>query len=348
MALIQEIQVKINGAKLADKIAKSLLSARISFDLEMSDAFHLTFEDADQELQENSIFDVGNKVEILMGTYKEFTSMMEGEIVQLRYQFETKQPVTLTVIGFDRMYKLGRTRKTRSFIKMKDSDIAAKLAQEVGLTPETDATSIQHPYLFQNNQTNLDFLKMRARRINYDVKVEGTKLLFKKSRIADRTSSVTLKWEENLVSFTPTIDATRMVEKVTVQGWDPTKKEAITASASAGSETLAIKGTVGTSRTKSKIKNGKAEVLKVDAPLASKAEAEAIAKARLQQLSMEYMRGEGSCIGDPSIKAGKIIKIDGIGKRISGEYYVSACEHLYSARGYRTHFAVKRNIEEAK
>ena len=61
---------------------------------------------------------------------------------------------------------------------------------------------------------------------------------------------------------------------------------------------------------------------------------------------MEYIFGDGICTGEPKIKAGKVIKISGLGKTVSGSYYVSGCAHILNSSGYKTHFEVKRNVEK--
>ena len=44
------------------------------------------------------------------------------------------------------------------------------------------------------------------------------------------------------------------------------------------------------------------------------------------------------------LRPGKVIKIDRVGKRFSGQYYVTAVAHRYTPhRGYQTHFTVRRN-----
>ena len=44
------------------------------------------------------------------------------------------------------------------------------------------------------------------------------------------------------------------------------------------------------------------------------------------------------------LAAGKVIKIEGLGRRFSGLYYVTATSHTYTpAAGYRTAITVKRN-----
>ena len=61
-------------------------------------------------------------------------------------------------------------------------------------------------------------------------------------------------------------------------------------------------------------------------------------------MALAYISGEGLCIGRTDLRAGKVIKIEGLGRRFSGLYYVTATRHTYTpAAGYRTAITVKRN-----
>ncbi|NJN81887.1 MAG: hypothetical protein HC802_06120 [Caldilineaceae bacterium] len=78
----------------------------------------------------------------------------------------------------------------------------------------------------------------------------------------------------------------------------------------------------------------------MDYPISTKDEANAIAKGLSSDLSSEFVEAGGICRGDPRIKAGIRIKLKGLGDRYSGAYFVTAATHIFSARGYETHFSV--------
>jgi phage protein D len=61
-------------------------------------------------------------------------------------------------------------------------------------------------------------------------------------------------------------------------------------------------------------------------------------------MALTYVEGFGTCIGDPELRAGTLVEIEGLGKRFSGSYYVTSTEHSYKPSiGYRTAFSVRRN-----
>lgn len=342
--LVPEIRVSLNGQKLKQGLIDKIITGNVSYDLEKSDMFRITFNDSEMKIQNDNIFDVGQNIKIELGFDSKFTTMMEGEIVQIKLNYESAMPTTLTIIGFDKMFRLSRTKHSRSFLNTKDSELARKIAQELGLSTKIDSTSQQFDYIFQNNQSNLDFLKERARRIDYEVEVEENTLIFKKARHEKRDESVELKWDKNLISFNPTINATKIVSEVEVTGWNPKDKKLIRGIARAGDEKKSISGKSGARNAKGKFKNMNSKIFKVDIPLTTQEEAKNIANARLNQLNMEYITAFGSSVGEPLVKAGKLIKIVGVGDMVNGDYYVVSSEHHFSVKGYTTYFDVKRSV----
>jgi len=342
--LVPEIEVLIDGQKLPEATMGRILTARVSYSLDRSDMFKVTFNDNDFSLQNSKKFEAGKEITVKLGYNQKFEKMIEGEIVRLDFSYETGSPITMTLIGFDRMFRLNRTKHSRSFIKMTDSQIAQKIASEMGLQADVESTSEKFDYLFQNNQSNLNFLKQRAKRLDYEVEVEGKKLIFKKARHERRKKSVDLVWDRTLIEFHPKIDATKIVDEIEVTGWSPKTKKLIKGVAKAGDEKKPIGGDSGSSALKGKFKSSNSKSFKVDAPLVSQEEADSIAKARLNQINMEYITGYGVAVGEPKIQAGKLISIDGVGDMLNGEYYIVACEHIFSTRGYRTYFDIKRGV----
>ncbi|MEA3354635.1 MAG: hypothetical protein U9Q33_12560 [Campylobacterota bacterium] len=343
-SLVPEAKIKIGNKDVPKTIFEKFIKLKVSSSADAMDMAKIVFNDnMGCELQEESIFTIGKPITISLGYSQKYKEIFNGEICRIDYNFAPGQSNYIELICFDKLFKLSRIRHSQAFVKMKDSDIAKKLAAEAGLQCDVDATTTTIDYLFQNNQTNLDFLRMRAKRIGYEVAIDGGKFIFKKARYAKQDKGVELKWEEDLIEFSAKVDATNVLEEIVVTSWDPVKKERVEGKAQAGSEAkVASPKNKGTSEVKSKIKD-KAKNYKIDIPNLKAGEAKNIAKAELTRRSMDFLTGNGMCVGNPEIKASKIIKIKNVGKKISGDYYVVSCEHLYGPGGYRTLFEVKNN-----
>jgi len=170
--LVPEIEVLIDGQKLTEATMGRILTARVSYSLDKSDMFKITFVDSDLALQNSKKFEAGKEITVKLGYNQKFEKMIEGEIVRMDFSYETHSPISMTIVGFDKMFRLNRTKHSRSFLKMTDSQIAKQIASEMGLQANVESTSQKFDYVFQNNQSNLSFLKQRAKRIDYEVEVE--------------------------------------------------------------------------------------------------------------------------------------------------------------------------------
>ncbi len=288
-------------------------------------------------------FKMGNEVEIQMGYVNNLEKILVGEIAGLEPEFDAGEVPTVIVRGYDRRHRLMRGRQTQTFIQMKDSDIASKIASVVQLTPKVKDTGVKLDYVLQHNQTHLEFLQERAQRIGYEVVVEDKTLYFRPHQNTD-SPVLTLDLDEtDLMEFYPRLTTLPEVGQVNVRGWNPKEKAEIVGQAKAGNEGT----TMGGSKTGPMAANntfGSSINTSVNRPVFSKAEADQIALGHLKDMALEYITGEGTSIGRTDLRAGKVIKIQGIGQRFSGNYYVTSTTHTYLPKqGYRTRFTVRRN-----
>lgn len=345
-ALLPNIKVLIQGKPLLAAADVDLVSVTVSEDLEVPSMFALELVSWDLAKEkftwvDDDLFQVGNEVEIQMGYDHDVKTVMVGEITGLEPEFVRGVTPLLIVRGHDLRHRLLRGSKTKSFVKMKDSEIASKIAQSQGLTPKVKDSKVKQEYILQHNQTDWEFLQQRADRIGYEVVVEDKTLYFRPHQ-NDAPKVLTLKFAEDLTEFLPRLSTMSLVQEVEVRGWSAKDKKEVMGKAGVGKEG----GKMGGKDTGTKaIKTfGKSTATIVSQPIASKAEADQMALGQFKEMAIAYITGEGKCQGTPSLQAGKVIEITGVGKRFSGLYYVVSSEHRYSqAQGYSTSFTVKRN-----
>ncbi|HEX2643883.1 MAG TPA: contractile injection system protein, VgrG/Pvc8 family [Thermoanaerobaculia bacterium] len=345
--LAPEVRVRINGADLPPKAAADVVSAAVSQDVTAPGMIELRMINRDMnKLQvswsDDPLFAEGNEIEILMGYAGKLESVLVGEITGLEPEFHAGEVPMLTVRGHDRRHRLMRGRKVRSFTKVKDSDIASQIAQEVGLTAEVENTQTTLDSVLQHNQSDWDFLEARARRLGYEVVVEGKTLRFRPHK-NDGSEVVTLARDAELIEFYPRLSTLGLVGEVVVQGWSPKDKEAIQGKAAAGSEGTTMGGSTGGPAAADKAFTAAVGTV-VNRPVFSQAEADEIALGRLKEMALSYITGEAVTVGRTDLKAGTVIKIEGFGRRFSGLYYVASARHTYNTtRGYRTELGLRRN-----
>jgi phage protein D len=246
----------------------------------------------------------------------------------------------MVIRGYDRLHRLRFGTMRRSFKNMKDSDIASVIASEISLSPEVEATSTIYPYIFQNNHSNFEFLLERAKRIGYEILIDDKTFIFRKSK-ENETPNISLEHPKDIQSFSIQIKALTEGSKVELRGWDIKGKKEISIIASIGSEKTKMAGNESGFEMTENVFNSSTVAI-VDNMIIDNDDAEYIAKARYNLMLKEFIIGEGKCIGNPKIRAGKTMEIKGLGDRLSGTYYIVSTVHSIKKGVYNTSFKVRR------
>ncbi len=266
--------------------------------------------------------------------------MIEGEITGIEMHFNEKSEAPIIVRGYDISHRLHRGRHNRSFLNETDTDIVKKIAEEVGIKAgQIDPSGEPHEYVFQENQTNMEFLRERAARIGFEFFITEDKLNFCKPQTQ---KPLELKWLVNISHFSTRITSAEQVSAVEVRSWDYTQKKLITSTASSEKVITKTGNNRGSSvSTEYNLNNKPPKMTVVDQPVSSAKQAEAMAQALCDELGGEYVYADAKAEGNPQIRPGKLIKLKEIGDRFSGEYYVTETRHFYNQRVYSTEFSVR-------
>lgn len=268
-------------------------------------------------------------------------TIFKGEVVGIEPTFEAGGESKCVIRAFDKLHRLLRGRKSRTFQNQSDNDIVNTVVGDHGLSAQCGSdVNIQHKHVYQHAQTDLEFLRLRASRIGYSVWVEDTTLHFEKPK-TDQDSGIEFKISKNpgpgannhrIKKFAPRISSAGIVKKVTVRGWDPEKKAEIVGEATASGSKLGATNAAAASNT-----FGEVKTFTVDHPIASVEEAKAIAQAKLDDYSMGYVTGEAECIGNAAYKPGIVVKItvdeEHADDMFNGKYFLTGCAHMYSHGG---------------
>lgn len=338
---IADIAVLINGAELPPGLYADLLDVDVQDDTEAPSACKVSFlawDEAKTDVSkvDNALFDMGGEIEVKLGYKSALASVCKAEIIAVELELSSGQAPRLTVRGYDRRHRLRRGSKTRTFTRMKDSDIAAQIAGDNGLTPRVEDSKLSHEYVLQNGTSDLEFLCERATAIGYEVVVDGKDLLFRPVAKSTR-SPVVLKADADLIDLSAHLKTVDQVGEVEVRGWDPEAKKAIVGKSSAAKKPPP--GASGDSAF------GKAKVVLTDRAICKQEEADKVAAAALEQRARKGLGMQGSSLGRSDLRAGVEVEIQGAGARFSGVYRLTSVTHRYSPKsGFHTSFSGDRRL----
>jgi phage protein D len=346
---VPRFEIKIEGNDLPLALANSIIE--VSVVEKINEGARFTFkvhDEFDMDTQEytwldESIFDVGNQVIISMGYESQLKKMVVGNITNLSPSFFSGETPSITINGHDLSYEVMKKRSGEDpFSNMTYSDIAGKIAQKAGLTAVADKTSEKVTIRKGSNVSYFDFLQELATRVDFQVRLDQKKLFFKKPE-DNKKEIYTFTLGKDIISFRPKMDTSRLVTEVEVRGHDPKNPaKPIIGKAKAGSERTQESGRQTASQL-AQNNNRTAKRVITNANVESVSHANNLALALLNKASDTFIGGDVECVGVPDIRPGVCIKLEKMGKRFSGKYYVVGATHRIGENGYRTTFEVKRN-----
>lgn len=249
---------KMIGLPMSPTVAPFLVRTVVDTHLHLPDMFELTFHDLNGTVVADAGLKIGETIEISAGPADSdsTTSLIKGEVTSI--EAICQEGLIFSIVrGYERAHRLQRAKRTKTFLNMKDSEIASQVAEDAGLeTGEVEETSVAHDHVAQVAQTDWDFLQQRAREIGYETGVAGGKFYFRKASgrkdgggglggalasAVDTLASMVglgsskLTFKDNLRTFLPRLSAANLTPDVEVRVWDP--KDARVAVAKVDSKT---------------------------------------------------------------------------------------------------------------
>ncbi len=358
---VPAFELRVGNTPLSREVIRDITQVTYKDSLTEIDSFAITINNWDAETRDfkysdMNIFNPGKRVELTMGYWGQgsMRKMITGEITSLRPSFPAQGQPTLEVSGLNLAHRLMKQKqRSMAYRQMTDNAIAKQIAKRLGVDIVTSdrgpAQTIQYPYLFQDNMYDLLFLMSRARRIGYDLLVEEAStsgssrpslLRFIPSTDVQRTT-YELKYGLTMIDFSPELTTHNQVGKVTVHGWDSVHKKSINVTVDRKQLTTKGVGKAGGQEEIDKAFTNREEVIS-NKPVNSVAEARQLARETLENIAKEMVKGSGSVVGLPSLRAGCVIFLQGMGRRFSGRYFVTGTTHTINDSGYLTRFECRR------
>lgn len=345
--LAPEFEVLIDGAPIEPAMQADLMGVAVIEDVDAPGTCEIRLQAWDGvRMQVRWIDDArlreGRAVQVRMGYQGDVRVLFDGDLTGLEPEFAEQESPALVVRGHDVRHRLMRERRSRSFTNMAEADLLDRIAADAGLQARAAQRGAPVAYALQHDQTDLEFLQQRAQDAGSELAVDGRTLVLR-ARPIEAAESLVLRREIELLEFYPRLSTLGQAPRLVARGWDPARKQPVEATAAAGSEPRRM-GTAASGPAAAQAAFGQGAHTAVDVPVREPAEAERLAGGRFAEMALRFIRAEGVCIGEPQLRAGQVVRIEGLGERFSGPYYVTSTEHRFAqAGGYRTAFCARRN-----
>lgn len=307
-------------------------------------------------------FDIDNKLTLGMGYAPDpLTEMFEGEVTGLQVSFPSGGMPTMILVAHDYLHRLTRGSYARGFGPLHDALVAIILSAENLLVPlidpaimavSTAVTALNVIFggsgIKQEGESDLQLLQRIATSYDADFWVERDFLYLARFFPKEYTPRLALTYGESLIDFSPQLSTVGQVAGVSMKftlrelplnflvtvAWDFDRESLVT---------TVVPGEVAAF---AKAFSGPAFTI-INQPISSPADianSALIIISELRQKLNNRLTGSGSAVGDPNIRAGAVIRLEGLGPDFSGDYRVTSASHSIDSGGYRTQFEVRKEI----
>jgi phage protein D len=267
--------------------------------------------------------------------------LFSGTVTGLEAGFGGAEPARLTVLAEDRYQDLRMTRRTRTFTDVTDADVVRRIAGEHGLTADVQLPGPRHRVLAQLNQSDLAFLRDRARAVEAELSMADRRLRARQ-RAANRSAPVVLGYGNELRAFSVVADLAGQRTSLTVSGWDVAGKRAVRETVRGAAVAGELGGGQAGPAVLERAFGARPESVVATVPFDA-AEARARAEALFRRMARRFVVGRGTAEARLGLRVGSTVRLEHLGELFSGEYYVSEVEHLFDDReGLRTEFVAER------
>jgi phage protein D len=344
--------ITIDGEEVSD-LYPDLVSLEVELDDELAAMFRLQIAIALQPdgawtYLDDERFRVWQPVTITAGLESGTEELISGYITHVKPSFAADMTqCTLAIWGMDASVLMDREEKLKDWPNKKDSDIAAEVFSQYGLTPETEATAVIHDEAISTTiqrETDIQFLRRLALRNGFECYVEGTTGYFRSPQLNASPQpllAVHFGDETNVQQFSLDVNAL-MPANVAMFQIDRVTKEMLDVTTET-SQQPALGETDASGLLTAGMNPG---VVVVGGVVATgHPEMTALCQGLYDQGSW-FVTGEGSVAANDYghvLKARQTVIIKGVGETYSGIYYVTHVTHAFTPEGYAQSFRVKRN-----
>jgi len=373
-----EFHLEINETRIPAALRASITSVSYTDGMKGADRVEIALVNPDLRWLDHPLLRPGNLLSLKMGYAPDpLEEMFVGEITGVNASFPNGGMPNLTVVAHDFLQRLTTGSKDRAFALNLPCIGQFPLPDPVGvqlvsatnaLIPVVDPTGAALSFLtlliayaidpleakngirIQRSQSDFEFLSNIARENGWEMYIDhlsepcGYVLRF--NFLAQEYSpSLTLTYGQSLMDFSPRLSEVGQVASVAARLWIPSVKLELIIVLGWDYDRAAfdlqiypgigsLEETLGKSRSQS--------VLKVEASSPALAPKKILSEL-LPRLN-NRLTGSGNTIGNPKIRAGKVINLEGLGKQFSGFYRVTTATHTIDSGGYKTSFECRKEV----
>jgi hypothetical protein len=375
MRLAPEFAIGIGGDAIPAALRGAITSVSYTDGMEGADRVEVSIANPSLQWLDHPMLQVDNAFRLSIGYAPgPLEEVFVGEITGIEPSFPGSGIPTIRLTAQDALQRLQHGTKDRSFaikipsvgnFPLPDPAVAALVSGTNLLVPDLDpiggalstlislSTFLAFPQFAQmavrkqSGMNDFQFLTEVAKDngwqmyIDHTAEPRGSVLKFQ-FLVQDYAPSLTLRWGASLMEFTPRLTTVGEIDGVSARVWvDSLKMEfVITVNWDFDRASFNLSIVPGAGALGDLLAPGKTTTIK---PASYATAPRKILTELLPKLN-NRLTGSGSTVGDPRIKASRVVNLEGLGQQFSGLYRITSSTHTFDSGGYKTSFQARKEV----
>lgn len=279
---------------------------------------------------------LGAGIAVLAGDREDPKPLFEGIITALEEHFGDGLAPRLVAQAEDGLQRARLARRSRVFTARSPAAVVQDVCSELGLRVSIDGPAAPVTDWVQFDETDLCFLRRLLGGFDRDLRFVSDEVRVE-ARSDTQGSPLRLNVLADLEWLEVGADLAHQVTEVCVRGWDASAGRAVQGRASTITNTGPGEGEEGAALLRQAF-GARPENL-AHLSVASQEEADALARTVFDRRARGFVTARGSTEGNPLLRVGTALELEGGGGRFDNTYRVTLTRHRFcQSRGYRTEF----------
>lgn len=374
-----DVRLTLGGDPVPAALRGSLTRLSVDVGLGVADRVELALANDGLRWLDHPLLALDTPLTVSLGYAPDpLTQLFVGDVVGHNAAFPSSGLPTLTVVAQDKLRNLQQGSKERWFavpvptvgnFPLPDAAVVGIVALENGLVPLLEPVGAAISALLgaaalaeagndpdaqqalirkqgeHGSESDFEFVAKIARENGWELVIDhtgplaGLQLRFL-SPLDHLAADVTLAYGKSLIEFRPRISTVGQIVSVTVFVWISQIKTKLAVTVGWDWDAMSLSISVSPSFTPTG--SGPSEVV-VGQPVTLASAPRTIVSELIPKLN-QRLTGSGSCVGDPRIVAGSVVRLEGLGVQFGGLYRVTSATHTLDSSGYRTSFEARKEI----